>query len=267
MHSCNGKTALVTDAYRGTGRAAALALGKAGAQVLVHHHNRTRRAETVVEEILAAGGKAQAISSDLTTREGPHDLAHRTHHIVGERLDILVLTAAPSKVTTLEETSVDDLDTALAMNVRAPFFLVQQLLPILGRGSSIIFASAADVERTSQRCLCTEHAIANLLDHFAPLLASRGVRVNSITQSGSEPRSLPPAMSIDRGATLRPGPSHELGGAIAFLASSDAAEITGEAFRLSPKRSTHDKSVTSPRSSPSSTLTGGAPDVDDQSSR
>jgi hypothetical protein len=62
--------------------------------------------------------------------------------IVGDRLDILVANAGISRAKTIEETSIEDFDALFAVNVRAPYFLVQQLLPILSDGSSFIFTSS-----------------------------------------------------------------------------------------------------------------------------
>ena len=75
MKSCCGKTALVTGASRGIGRAAALALAKAGAQVLVHYGRGAADARSVVDEIRGDGGKAEAIGFDLSDAQGAHKLA------------------------------------------------------------------------------------------------------------------------------------------------------------------------------------------------
>ena len=72
MTPCNGKTALVTGASRGIGRAAALALAKAGAQVLVHYGSSAAEAKSVVDQIKAEGGRAEAIGADLSDPQGPH---------------------------------------------------------------------------------------------------------------------------------------------------------------------------------------------------
>jgi 3-oxoacyl-[acyl-carrier protein] reductase len=135
MTSLTGKTALVTGASRGIGRASALALAGRGAQVLVPYGRRAKEAEAVVSEIRKAGGCSEAVSADLATAEAAHTLARKTRDIIGDRLDILVANAGISKAATIEETTVRDFDTLFAVNVRAPFFLVQQLLPILGSGS------------------------------------------------------------------------------------------------------------------------------------
>ena len=75
-------------------------------------------------------------TADLATADGPHKLAKQTRDIVGDRLDILVANAGISKSATIEDTTVDDFDKLFAVNVRAPFFLVQQLLPILSKAAA-----------------------------------------------------------------------------------------------------------------------------------
>ena len=90
MGNLAGKTALVTGASRGIGRASALALAKAGAQVLVHYGSGEKAAAAVVEEIRDAGGRAEKVAADLRAPDGPHALANRVRAIVGNRLDIFV---------------------------------------------------------------------------------------------------------------------------------------------------------------------------------
>src|SRR6201996_7966570 len=126
-----GKTALITGASRGIGRATALALAKDGAQVLVHYASGAKEAEAVVAEIRKLGNRADAVAADLGAADGPHRLAQQVRAIVGDRLDILVANAGIAKNATIEETTIEDFDRLFAVNVRAPFFLVQQFLPIL----------------------------------------------------------------------------------------------------------------------------------------
>src|ERR1700751_2855622 len=138
----HNKTALVTGASRGIGRATAAALAKAGAHVLVHYNRSAREAESLVSEIQAEGGLANAISADLGTPGGATLLAKQVRSIAGDRLDMLVLNAGISKAARLAEYTVEDFDNLFATNVRSPFFLVQQLLSILGEGSNIIVISS-----------------------------------------------------------------------------------------------------------------------------
>src|SRR3984893_3736946 len=183
MPSLTGKTALVTGASRGMGRASALALAAGGAQVLVHYGRGAKEADGVVAEIRKAGSRADAIATDLATADGADKLARQTRSIVGDRLDILVANAGVSKAATIEETTVEDFDRLFAVNVRAPFFLVQQLHPIMSKGSSIVFLSslaAHAVVGTSPAYAATKGAIDTLVKHFASLLGARGIRVNAV---------------------------------------------------------------------------------------
>src|SRR5436189_6000554 len=142
MAGLNGKPALVTGGSRGMGRASALALAAAGAQVLVHYGRAAKEADGVVAEIRKAGGRADAVATDLTAPDGASKLARQARSLVGDRLDILVANAGVSKAASIEETTVEDFDKLFAVNVRAPYFLVQQLLPVLREGSSVILVSS-----------------------------------------------------------------------------------------------------------------------------
>src|SRR3989442_4154148 len=183
MRSLSRKTALVTGASRGIGRASALALATAGAQVVVHYGRGSNEAEAVVAEIRKAGGRADAVGADLSAPDGAHKLAGQVRTVVGDRLDILVANAGISKAATIEETTVEDFDKLFAVNVRAPFFLVQQLLPILGSGGSVVLVSslvAHAVAGTLSAYAATKGAIDTLVKHFASALGERGIRVNAV---------------------------------------------------------------------------------------
>ena len=242
MSLCIGKTALVTGASRGIGRAAAIALAKAGAQVLVHYGRGAKEAEAVVEQISAEGGRAQAVGADLSAPHGPHELAKVVRGIVGERLDILVANAGISRAATIEETTIEDFDALFAVNVRAPYFLVQQILPILGERSSITFTSSlaahAAVGNLSAYA-ATKGAIDTLVKHFAFILGPRGIRVNAVAPGVVE-TDMSNFTKTDAGRDFTLGMQSlkrlaqpdDIGGAIAFLASDAARWITGDTLRV-----------------------------------
>jgi len=141
MDHLSGRTALVTGASRGIGRATALALTQAGAQVIVHYSRGEKEATAVVTDIRNAGGKAEKVAADLRAADGPHRLAEQVRAVIGGRLDILVANAGISKSASIAETTVEDFDALFAVNVRAPYFLEQQLLPVMCKGSSVILLS------------------------------------------------------------------------------------------------------------------------------
>ncbi|OLD47776.1 MAG: oxidoreductase [Chloroflexi bacterium 13_1_40CM_2_68_14] len=242
MSNLSGKTALVTGASRGIGRASALALAKAGAQVLVHYSSRGKEAEAVVAEIRQAGGRAEGVAADLRAPNGPHALAKLVHGIVGSRLDILVANAGIAKAASIEDTTVEDFDALFAVNVRAPYFLVQQLLPAMCKGSSIVFVSSL-AARASVATLsaygATKGAVATLVTHFASALGERGIRVNAVapgvvetamsnfakTESGRN-------LTLGMQALKRVAQPDDIGGVVAFLASDEARWITGDTVRV-----------------------------------
>src|ERR1700741_3225972 len=124
MANLANKTALVTGASRGMGRATALALAAAGARVIVHYGRNADEAKAVVDQIRAAGGRAEAVAADLAAPDGAHKLAAQVRGLIGERrLDILVSNAGISNAAKLEDMTVRDFDSLFAVNVRAPYFL------------------------------------------------------------------------------------------------------------------------------------------------
>ena len=242
MTSLSGKTALVTGASRGIGRASALALAGQGAQVLVHYGRGASEAEAVVAEIRAAGGRADAVSTDLGTADGPHALARQARTIVGDRLDILVANAGIAKNATIEDTTVAEFDALFAVNVRAPFFLVQQLLPILGEGSSIVLLSSLAAHASVGSLpayAATKGAVDTLVKHFAAALGPRGIRVNAVAP-GVVATDMSSFAKTDDGrdftlglqALKRIAQPDDIAGAVAFLASDAARWITGDTIRV-----------------------------------
>jgi 3-oxoacyl-[acyl-carrier protein] reductase len=238
MTNLSGKTALVTGASRGIGRAGALALARAGAQVLVHYGSSEKEADAVVAEIRNAGGRAEKVSADLRQADGPHALAKQVRAIVGDRLDILVANAGISKAASIEDTRIEDFDNLFAVNVRAPFFLVQQLLPVLCKGSNIIFTSSLAARATVgtlSAYAASKGAVDTLVKHFASALGPRGIRVNAVAPGvvDTEMSSLTKTnegrdYALGMQALKRLAQPDDIGGVFAFLASDDARWITGE---------------------------------------
>lgn len=241
MAACRGKTALVTNASRKEGRAAALALANAGAQVLVHDDRATQRIESIVQHIRATGGIAKALTTDTSAQSGPENLAQQTREIVGDRLDILVLN--PSLPTLDRKRDISDIaefDAKLSVRARAPFLLVQRLLPILSSGSSVIFTSPREdgiAVDPVPSYLSMASTITGLSDHYCALLKPIGVRVNVIELDDSKPDASTEARrssSTPSGSTRSKQDSdHRVGELVTFLASNESRHVTGETIRAS----------------------------------
>ena len=244
MTALQNKTALVTGASRGIGRATAAALARAGAHVLVHYGRSAQEAESLVSEIQTRGGRANTISADLGTPNGAASLANQVRSIVGDRLDVLVLNAGISKAARIADYTVEDFDNLFATNVRGPFFLVQQLLPVLGESSSVV-AISSTVARTvvgkpgvdNPSILAyasTKGALETLIKNWAAILGPSGIRVNAVapgvidtdmsnftkTEAGRE-------VTLGMQALKRIGKPEDIADVVAFVASDGARWITG----------------------------------------
>ena len=244
MASLTNKTALVTGASRGIGRATASVLANAGAHVLVHYGHSAPDAESTVADIRSRGGRADTIRADLRTPDGATLLAKGVRSIIGERLDVLVLNAGISKAARIADYTVEDFDDLFAINVRSPFFLVQQLLPVLVEGSNVIAISSAQARTVAGKpglenpsllaYASTKGAVETLVKNWAAILGPRGIRVNAVapgvidtdmsnftkTEAGRE-------VALGMQALKRIGKPEDVADVVAFLASDAARWITG----------------------------------------
>jgi 3-oxoacyl-[acyl-carrier protein] reductase len=244
MTTLQNKTALVTGASKGIGRATAVALAEAGAHVVVHYGRSTQEAESLVAEIQAKGGRANEVSADLGTPDGAALLVKQVRSIVGDRLDMVVLNAGISKAARIADYAVEDFDNLFATNVRGPFFLVQHLLPVLGEGSNIIAISSLGARMVVGKpglenpsilaYASTKGALETLVKNWAAILGPSGIRVNAVapgvidtdmssftkTEAGRE-------VALGMQALKRLGKPEDVADVVAFVASDAARWITG----------------------------------------
>jgi len=239
-----GKHALVMGASRGIGKATALALAEEGAHVLVHYGRSAPQADAVVAEIRGKGGKADAVQADLSAADGAALLAERTCAVFGDRLDVLVANAGISKSAKLAEYAVEDFDSLFATNVRGPFFLVQQLLPVLKEGSNIVVISSVvarsvvgvpGIENPSILAYAsTKGALETLVKNWAAILGPHGIRVNAVApgvietdMSNFTKTEAGRNVALGMQALKRLGRPEDVADVVAFLASDGARWITG----------------------------------------
>lgn len=241
----NDKTALVTGGSRGIGRATAVALAKAGAHVIVHYGKAREQAEETVAAIQSAGGKAEAVGIDLALADGAERLAETIGATKGRRLDVLVLNAGVSKAGKIEDHTVADFDALFATNVRAPFFVLQQLLPALDKGASVVVTTSlaartppGNASRPNAPSLpayaATKGALETLVRHWAAVLGPREIRVNAVApgvietdMSNFTKSEAGRSITLDMQALKRIGQPEDVADVIAFLASDGARWITG----------------------------------------
>jgi NAD(P)-dependent dehydrogenase (short-subunit alcohol dehydrogenase family) len=234
----DGKTALVTGAGRGIGRAVAVALATAGAELILVSRTRSQLDEVALE-IAQGGGKARALSFDVT------DTAAVRGAFAGlNRLDILVNNAGLNRPQPFLEVDEKTLDLLLGLNVRAAFLVAQaavRLMVAQGGGVIINMSSqmghvGSDLNRTVY--VMTKHALEGLTKAMAVELAPKGVRVVSIaptfiTTPLTKPFFDDPVFKkwvLDRIPLGRLGTVEEVAAAVVFLASPAAALVTGSSL-------------------------------------
>jgi NAD(P)-dependent dehydrogenase (short-subunit alcohol dehydrogenase family) len=234
----DGKTALVTGAGRGIGRACAMALAAAGAELLLVSRTASEL-DKVARDIVRGGGKARPLPFDVTRS----DVVHDAFAGLG-RLDILVNNAGINRPQPFLEVDEATLDLLLGLNVRAAFVVAQAAarLMVANGGGVIINVSSqmghvgSDLNRTVY--VMTKHAVEGLTKAMAVELAPKGVRAVSIaptfvTTPLTKPFFEDPVFRnwvLDRIPLGRLGTVDEVASAVVFLASPAAALVTGSSL-------------------------------------
>ncbi len=236
MENLEGKTALVTGASQGIGRACALALAKMGARVAVVARNEAKL-EAVAAEITAAGGQAKAFVMDVSDESSIHATAKATiAHFGG--VDILVNNAGITRDTLLLRMKRADWDAVISTNLTGAFLLTQAVLnPMLRARWGRIVNITSVVGRTGQagqaNYAASKAGLIGFTLSMARELASRSVTVNAVAPGYIETAMTAVLDDKQRGAMLnhiplgRPGTDEEVAHAVAFLASPQASYITG----------------------------------------
>lgn len=227
-----GRVALVTGAGRRVGRALALALGRQGATVAVHYNASERGASESAAEIAANGGRAEAFRADLARPESAADLVGAVVRSLG-RLDVLVNSAAIMERTPFGEVGAEQWDRILALNLRAPFLLVQAAAPHLRehRGAVVNIADLAAYETWPSYIPhgISKAGVVHMTRSLARVLAP-DVRVNAIAPGTvllPDDWSADDAERLNRTTPLqRQGSPDDVASAMLFLL--DAEYITGE---------------------------------------
>jgi 3-oxoacyl-[acyl-carrier protein] reductase len=244
MTSLTGKTALVTGASRGIGRAIAQRLAQDGATVAIHFGSNEAAAADTVAAIQAAGGQAFPVRAELGV-DGDVDtlFAALESGLGGRPLDILVNNAAiVTYEGTIDGATPEQFDREFAINVRAPFFITQRALPLLRDGGRIInITSGVTWFATPQLVYSMTKGALNVLGRsLANTVGTRGITVNNVspgitdTEMNSWLHESDDAVSGVAGITAlnRVGASADIADVVAFFASDDSRWVTGQTVEV-----------------------------------
>src|SRR5438309_6602274 len=230
-----GKIALITGGSRGIGAAIAKRLAADGANVAITYTKGADAAASVVKEIERAGGKAIAIQADAADADAGKAAVEKTVATFG-RLDVLVNNAGTAIPKTFEETTQEELDRLIDINVRGVFVATQAALKHMKSGGSIIMIGSAVGERVMVPGLviysARKGAVKIFTQGLSRELGSRGITVNNV-QPGPIDTDLNPAAGDwalpQKAATAldRYGRVDEVAALVAFVAGPESSYITG----------------------------------------
>ncbi len=243
MQRLQGKVAIVTGASSGIGQGIAVRLGREGAKVVVDYVGQAQGAEDTAGAIRDAGSEADTVQADVTSIEAMQKLVETAWSRFGSA-DILVNNAGMEKKSAFWDTTEDDYDKVMAVNLRGPFFLSQAFVRRLrdtkkpGRIVNISSVHEDMVFPGFATYCCSKGGLRMLMRDLAVELGSLGITVNNVAP-GAIATPINKALLEDKpklDALLaniplgRLGTPEDVAGLVAFLVSDDAAYISGSTF-------------------------------------
>jgi 3-oxoacyl-[acyl-carrier protein] reductase len=236
------KTALITGAAKGIGKAIAIALAKDGFHVAVHYHSSQAEAARTVAEITAAGGRATEFMADLNTPEQITALVKEVTERCGP-VHTLVCNAGVMYSQLLSFTTFEEWRKVMSTNLDAAFLLTKALSRLMARqrsGRIIYISSDAALLGDHMRCAysASKAGLLGLAKTAARELAASGITVNTVTPGIIETdmtADIPETRRVKQLASIpmnRFGRAEEVAGIVRFLSSEDAGWITGQTISV-----------------------------------
>ncbi len=229
-------TALITGGTSGIGRATANKLAQLGIYVLVVGRS-TERGKSTLDQIRATGGKADFIASDLRDAASARQVAKKAIELGNGHVDVLINNAGIYPFGPTHEMTEEQFDRVFALNVKAPYFLVAELAPLMakrGKGAIVNLSTmAADYGSPGMSLYGSSKAAVNLLTKtWTAEYGPKGVRVNAISPGptrteGTNAMGEGLAQLAAQGPAGRPATADEIAEAIVFLATDRASFIYG----------------------------------------
>lgn len=233
------KRVLVTGAGTGIGRGIALAFARHGATVALHYSHSVAGAKATMEEVIAVGGKGGLFAADFAIPSDVVRLAQEATAFLGG-IDILVNNAGITMTVPFEDVTIEQFDILCSVNVRAPFFLTQQVLPALRESTSASVINISSIHafegrRDYSAYAATRGAIVSFTRQLAIELAPEGIRVNSIAPGSIEVenhyKAVPDLDIVQAGKSIPAGfvgQPADIGDVAVFLASEEARYVVGQ---------------------------------------
>jgi 3-oxoacyl-[acyl-carrier protein] reductase len=242
MFDLNGKVAFVTGGSRGIGRATAEVLAELGAHVVLTYVGGEAQAREAVEGIVAAGGKAEAVRVDVSDTAAAEQAIAEAAKRLG-RLDALVANAGISIDGLLLRIKDEDFDRVLNVNLRGAVACARAAIKVMMRAKTgrVIFVSSVVGEMGNPgqtTYAASKAALLGVAKSLAKEYASRGITVNAVTPGYVDTDMTSNMTGEAREKTVagiplgRTGTAREIAAAIAYLASDEAAYVTGQALRV-----------------------------------
>lgn len=237
MSEFTDRVAIVTGGSRGIGRAIALGLGSAGATVIVNYNRSADAAEAIVAEIVAAGGKAEALQADISDATQAEAIVKHAKDTYG-KLDILVNNAGMTRDNLIARMKVEDFDAVLNTNLRSAWVMSKAASRIMmraryGRIINITSVSGIAGQAGQTNYSASKAGLIGLTKSLAREVATRGVTVNAVAPgfiATDMTKDLPADVTEQVNAQIpmgRWGQPEDIAAAVAFLAGEKASYITG----------------------------------------
>jgi 3-oxoacyl-[acyl-carrier protein] reductase len=239
------RVAIVTGGSRGIGKAIAYRFAAEGAKVLVNYRESSDLADHVVNEIRAAGGEAFAAQADVRRREETDSLRDEALARFGQ-IDILISNAGIVIDKPYIDSSEEDWNAAMDINLRGFFNITQSILPhMIERGYGRVIATGSIIDEVADFgsnkysiCTASKGGILSMMHPIAAEMARHGITVNAVSPGYIATDMLEEidAQGLEEALRLVPmrryGKPEEIAAAMAFLASDDAGYITGQTIRV-----------------------------------
>lgn len=235
------KTAIVTGASGGIGRAIARRLGADGFAVVAHYSGRSEKADEAVSAIKRAGGKAEAISADISKPEEVRQLFLKSKQAFGD-IGVVINAAGIMPLAPIAKGDMESFDQVIAVNLRGSFVVMSEAANHVTDGGRIVMFSSSVVAKSFPgygAYIASKEGVEGLTRVLANELGSRNITVNAIAPGPVATELFTKGKSkeqLDAMAKMVPlgriGEVKDIEGVVAFLVGQDAGWINGQVIRV-----------------------------------